>query len=222
MATPKKKLLIVADDHPRIRQALEDIIRELHGYTTLYTSAQPRELLALAERRLEHTEDLMVADVSLPEGAPATPAAASGADTPLMVVSMQERGITANWFVAIDDERGAGATTSRIQAALEQRKLIMEIIQSLNSDVADQESRIQEPMSQVPSAQDLTRLGITLRQAEVLVLLADGLTNKEIARKLDVSEWTVRHHVSSILERLEVGNRGKAAIFARRLAQAGV
>ena len=59
--------------------------------------------------------------------------------------------------------------------------------------------------------------GLTNRQLEVLALVAQGLRNAEIAERLVVSEKTVDHHVSSILGRLGVRNRGEASAAAVRL-----
>ena len=59
--------------------------------------------------------------------------------------------------------------------------------------------------------------GLTNRQLEVLALVAEGLRNAEIAERLVVSEKTVDHHVSSILGRLGVRNRGEASAAAVRL-----
>jgi DNA-binding CsgD family transcriptional regulator/tetratricopeptide (TPR) repeat protein/type II secretory pathway predicted ATPase ExeA len=59
--------------------------------------------------------------------------------------------------------------------------------------------------------------GLTARELEVLKLIAQGLRNAQIAERLFVSEKTVDHHVSAILRKLEVGNRGEASAEAMRL-----
>jgi two-component system, NarL family, nitrate/nitrite response regulator NarL len=58
---------------------------------------------------------------------------------------------------------------------------------------------------------------LTSRQKKVLRLLAEGLSNKHIARELQISEITVKAHVSLILKKLGVANRVQAAMEARRL-----
>ncbi len=64
----------------------------------------------------------------------------------------------------------------------------------------------------------LQSLGVTAREYETLELLAAGLSNKEIARKLDVSPNTVKTHVSKLYEKLEVSRRTQAVQKAKDLA----
>ena len=58
---------------------------------------------------------------------------------------------------------------------------------------------------------------LTARQTEVLGLICDGLSNKAIARRLDVSEFTVRGHVQAVFALLQVTSRTQAVAVARRL-----
>lgn len=56
--------------------------------------------------------------------------------------------------------------------------------------------------------------GLTKREIEVLKLLAEGLFNKEIAYKLNISERTVKNHVSNIFKKINASDRTQAAVFA--------
>jgi len=67
-----------------------------------------------------------------------------------------------------------------------------------------------------PARHPLTDEPLTLREMEILKLVAEGLTNQEIADRLVVSERTVRAHVSNILAKLHLANRTQAALYALR------
>jgi two-component system, NarL family, response regulator LiaR len=57
---------------------------------------------------------------------------------------------------------------------------------------------------------------LTVREMEVLKLIADGLSNALIATRLSISEKTVKNHVSHVLEKLQLGDRTQAAVYAWR------
>ena len=65
-----------------------------------------------------------------------------------------------------------------------------------------------------PQGQPLTEQPLTARELEVLKLLAEGLSNQEIAAALSISERTVSTHVSNILSKLHLANRTQAALYA--------
>ena len=67
-----------------------------------------------------------------------------------------------------------------------------------------------------PARHPLTDEPLTQREMEILKLVAEGLTNQEIADRLVVSERTVRAHVSNILAKLHLANRTQAALYALR------
>lgn len=55
---------------------------------------------------------------------------------------------------------------------------------------------------------------LTKREKEVLIQVVDGMSNKEIALNLDISERTVKNHVSNIFKKIDVSDRTQAAVFA--------
>jgi DNA-binding CsgD family transcriptional regulator/tetratricopeptide (TPR) repeat protein len=75
------------------------------------------------------------------------------------------------------------------------------------------------PRGPRPSTQS-NPAGLTTRELEVLTLLMEGMRNAQIAERLVLSPKTVDHHVSSILSKLDVSNRGEAAATAARLGLA--
>ena len=75
--------------------------------------------------------------------------------------------------------------------------------------------RVMERLAQLAAKEEDRALeGVSEREKEVLVLVAQGLTNKEIADKLIISENTARNHVSRILDKLGLTRRSEAAAFA--------
>jgi ATP/maltotriose-dependent transcriptional regulator MalT len=69
----------------------------------------------------------------------------------------------------------------------------------------------------IPNEEEIKRLGLSRREVEVLQLMADGLSNTEIAEKLFLSLHTVKSHSSRVFEKLDVKRRTQAVEKARRL-----
>ena len=70
-----------------------------------------------------------------------------------------------------------------------------------------------------PEVRQLRLLGglvVPLKELEVVGLISDGLSNKQIARRLCLSLYTVKNHVHNVVEKLQVENRFKAVEYARR------
>ena len=76
---------------------------------------------------------------------------------------------------------------------------------------------IETPVLVELSSNSIERLGLTPREAEVLSLIAEGQTNRQIGETLFVSEKTASVHVSNILRKLGVNSRVDAAAVAQRL-----
>jgi DNA-binding NarL/FixJ family response regulator len=63
---------------------------------------------------------------------------------------------------------------------------------------------------EMPIKNNISRPDLTLRQQELVGLVAKGLTNKEIASRLNLSEFTVRNHIHRILKQVDAGSRSEA------------
>ena len=65
------------------------------------------------------------------------------------------------------------------------------------------------------SRSDSVFASLSARERQVLALMADGLSNTDIAERLDISEKTVRNHASNLFDKLGVWSRARAIVFAR-------
>jgi DNA-binding CsgD family transcriptional regulator/tetratricopeptide (TPR) repeat protein len=91
------------------------------------------------------------------------------------------------------------------------RRARLELVDRAGGEVPEDPAR--------PAATPTDELGLTPREREVLALVADGRTNRQIAEALFISAKTASVHVSNILAKLGVANRGEAAAVAYRLNQ---
>lgn len=94
------------------------------------------------------------------------------------------------------------------------------IIPALNAVYSGQSVFGEEIVSKIPSAmsqqgnkRDYQSYGILQKEYEIIHLISKGLSNKEIAEKLYLSEGTIRNYISGILEKLELRDRTQLAIF---------
>jgi two-component system, NarL family, response regulator YdfI len=194
------------------RRRLEQLPRKDPAITLVGIADSPAALLALAERH-----DL---DVVLSGEVPAAE----------LLADWQARHRRPAWivFLAKADEQkslealgaGASAVLSRSADPTE----IVAVIRALASGfivlqrpllaaLLDQSAAAAEPSNR--DADGTPRL--TAREIEVLAALADGASNKEIARRLDISFHTVKFHVAAILDKLEAESRTEAVVKASQL-----
>jgi DNA-binding NarL/FixJ family response regulator len=83
--------------------------------------------------------------------------------------------------------------------------------------VIEKEVHVTPPVSFVRNEKEIEKMGISKREIEVLELMAEGLSNQEIAAKIFISLNTVKTHNSKILEKLDVKRRTQAIEKAKRL-----
>ncbi len=213
---PAARRVLIADDHPLYREALRAIVPQA------FPGADIREAASSAEVATQLQEvggfDLIVLDLKLPgaiglsclrqarEAAPLTPViVVSANDDPAMMSEVVFAGAA-----------GYVPKAAPRQVLLDALRAIMGGGTYLPAAAVVALRGARPGASQAPAAPTHE---LTARQMRVLKLLAQGLSNKRIARELEISEITVKAHVSLILKKLNVANRVQAAIEARKLLE---
>ncbi|WP_203716084.1 ATP-binding protein [Asanoa siamensis] len=154
--------------------------------------------------------------------------AGGGAHAPVDALAPYRWMIDGDWRAAADEWQRRGGHFLRLEAlALGDRAAATEALRGLDALGATQAATAlradlrRRGIGGVPRGPRRTTAthpaGLTRRQAEVLSLLADGLSNADIATRLRLAPKTVDHHVSAVLARLGVTSRGQAAARAHKL-----
>ena len=208
--------ILVVDDHPIVRDGLAAVLGTQPDLQVAGEAGDGNEALRRAE---ELQPDVMLLDLEMPglDGVGVLQQLrAGGSGLPVIV------------FTAFDtDERivdavraGArgyllkGAPRAELFAAIRIVHAGGSLLQPLIASKLIQQMAQPETRSQDAGRQPLEPL--TARELEVLQLLAEGQTNRQIAGRLVVTERTVKFHVSSILAKLGAGNRTEAVALANQ------
>jgi DNA-binding NarL/FixJ family response regulator len=200
--------ILLVDDHPLTRDALATLL-EQHGFNVVGQAGDGIEAIDVARRLLP---DLVLLDLSMPEldGISALPRLREAAPD-CEVVVLTASGTEENLLAAI---RG-GAAGYLLKTESPER-----IVEFLNG-VADGEAALsgavaRRLLEQVRTGSvnegvpDAIAAALSARELEVLLLLDDHLGTDEIAKRLFISEHTVRSHVKSLLRKLQVSSRREA------------
>jgi DNA-binding NarL/FixJ family response regulator len=213
--------VLVVDDQRLIREGIASILSLQPGIAIVGTAADGREAVALA---LEARPDVVLMDVRMPamDGVEAT--ALIGRHLPdcqvLMLTTFDDEEyivkalqVGAKGYLLKDMPIGELAQAIRLaHAGIYQLDpaAAQKLVGALKRASAGPPSG-----PEASPAQDVPGESLTEREREVLRLIAQGATNREIAVQLVISEGTVKNHVSNILSRLGLRDRMQAALYAR-------
>jgi DNA-binding NarL/FixJ family response regulator len=205
--------VLLADDHPTFRRGLGALLDSMDGFTVVGEAADGETAVALAA---DLSPDVVVMDLNMPgvNGVEATRRIVAAApDTAVLVLTMLDEDDSV--FAAMRaGARGyvvKGADTDDVLRAMES---VARGDAVFGPAVA---GRVLSYLTSPLSARDPLRFPeLTLREREVLELIARGMANSEIARTLVVSPKTVRNQVSSVFTKLQVRDRSEAIVRARK------
>lgn len=201
--------VLLADDEPLVRQGLRLILDSEDGIEVVGEAADGAEALAVARRE---EPDVICMDVRMPgvDGIRATELALRLPHRPRVLVVT-----TFEHDQYVQEALAAGAAGFLLKRARAE-----EIVQAVRTVARSGSLLLPEharallrprPQRARPDGPELTA-----REAEVLALLAEGLSNAEIAGRLQLGVETIRTHVAAILRKLGARDRTQAAVIAYR------
>ncbi len=203
--------IVIADDEGLVRDGLRMLL-DLEDDLEVVAVCEDGEQ-AIERVRCE-SPDVVLMDIRMPgvDGVEATRRIRKGgSEVPILILT------TFNDDDYIRQALSAGASGYILKNRPSEQ--IVESVRSVLRGVSAFDSQVLRQLSEMvsggrPRSED--ELGVSHREYEVLSLVADGLSNKEIAAKLSISEGTVRNHVSQLLEKLGARDRTQLALAFHR------
>ena len=197
----------VLDDHELMRRGLQGVLDADPGIEVVGESASAA---GAADEILALRPDVALLDVRLPDG--------SGIEV-CRAVRTREPGIRALMITSFDDDEARTAAVLAGAGGFILKQIRSRELLDAVRRVATGEQLVAE--SPAPGAararmEELAVSSLTPQERRVLDLIVEGLTNGEIGERLDISEKTVRNHVTSVLAKLGFTRRTQAAVFMVR------
>jgi two-component system, NarL family, response regulator DevR len=204
--------VFLVDDHELVRRGIADVIEREGDITVVGEAADVRSALL----RVPATQpDVVVLDVRLPDGTGVDACRqlrSARPDLPcLMLTAFEDEAIEEAALLAgaqgwlLKDIRGTGLVSAlRRVAAGEQ--LIRE----------DLRRRVRDRLLKEAHGEEEAEVDLTLRERQILKLIAEGLTNRQIGERLQLAEKTVKNYVSGLLDKLGLERRTQAAVYGMR------
>lgn len=201
--------IMLADDHVMFREGLKKLLESVENFMIVGEAEDGDDTL----RKISEIEpDIILLDINMPK-----------MDGLEVLMHMRKKGIKTNVIlITYHDEMdylirginfGANGYLLKKSSFLELKDAIMTV---MDGKKYIQSSLIPELSSKMAQQdRDKEKIdNLTRRELEVLRLMAIGMYNKEIAKNLDISERTVKNHVSNIFKKIIVNDRTQAAVFA--------
>jgi len=203
--------ILIADDHEVVRAGLKALLEQRDDFHVVVEASTGEEAVTRAQ---EYHPDVAVLDIRMP-GISGIEACRRILDTVdgcrvVMLTSYAEDEL----LLAAIDAGASGYVLKRIGSD-ELVRAVERVSQGEGTLDPQMTKMVFERVKEANRAEDASAFAeLTPQELAVLALVAEGLTNRQIAVKLFLGEGTVRNYVSSVLSKINVSNRAEAAIYA--------
>jgi two-component system nitrate/nitrite response regulator NarL len=210
---PDRIRVAVIDDHPLFRGGVVHTLQSAADMEVVGEGATAQDAIRTSS---SHLPDIMLLDVSMPgggiEAAREIRRNNAGVKTVLLTVSENEHDVVAAMQIGVNGYVLKGTSGPELLQ-------ILRAVQNGDSYItpalgARLLTRPKPPVIDAGKQPDVATL--TYRENQVLQLLSQGLKNKEIAHDLKLSEKTVKHYMTVLMQKLKARNRVEAVLIARK------
>ena len=198
--------VLIADDHTVVRGGLIALLEDVDGIEVVAEAADGIEAVMRARAT---KPDVILMDLMMPRKTGIEAIEEIRKETPsARILVLTSYSDDEKVFAAI--KAGALGYLLKETSTQDLLQAIRDVESSLHPAIARKLIRELNRPTTLPASED----PLTEREADVLILVAQGLANQDIADRLIISERTVRTHVSNILSKLHLANRTQAALYA--------
>jgi len=200
--------IAIVDDHPLFREGVARSLAELGGFEIVGEGGNASDAVELAERAKAH---IMLLDISMPGGGLGAAAKIIASHPNLKIVMLTVSEASADLAAALKAGvhgyvlKGVGSNSLAeiLNAVAKGERYVSPILSAqLLNDLIRPEKNNASLIAQLSE-----------REVDILKLVSEGLSNKEVAKRLFLQEKTVKHHMTRVLAKLRVRNRTEAALF---------
>lgn len=214
----EKTRLVLVDDHPLFRDGVAGVLRAEPDFEIVGEGASAQEAVQLA---VDLLPDVILLDITMP-GSGVTAARQIAATCPYIKIVM----LTASE----DEDDVTAALKAGARAYIVKGVAARELVRILRAVIAGEAyvtpalaasvlAEITAPLEAARPADVFSQL--SERERQILERVAEGLSNKEIGAQLYLSEKTIKHYMTNVLQKLHVHNRVEAALLAHEQLRAG-
>lgn len=198
----------VVDDHDVVRKGLAAVLGDCEDFEVVAMAADAAEAVAAAR---QHQPDVLVLDLRLPDrpGTQVVPEIREASPhTRILVLTSygQDRSVVAAVAAGVD---GFLTKTADAKALVDAIRLLAQGRTLLGGQVGDALVRFLRVGDAAPDRGTDIRDALTQREWDVARAVAEGLSNREVAERLFLSEKTVKNHVSDVLNKLHLSRRAQ-------------